>query len=301
MGRQGQTLVEKAPPSLIVLGLMLATLLATDVAAVAQERTPENPSPEPPGPPSSVEQTDLVAQLTIECAENAGYVAGYELVTTGVESRTAVPLTDEDGDGVLTGTQTFPRFPPGPQPPGTKPITVPDVRIVAPDGSTVEQFGPVTLNRGEMTFPSTVYFCDGDVPGGGSTSGGFVGERIVGTDGPDDLRGTPGDDALRGGDGNDILQGFDRADLLVAGAGADEVYGGAGNDALYAAYDVPASEAPNAPASHDLIYGGEGDDFIDSADAAGAFDAVYCGPGDDLVEADAEDFVADDCKEVVRF
>lgn len=40
---------------------------------------------------------------------------------------------------------------------------------------------------------------------------------------------------------------------------------------------------------------------MDAADAAGAFDAVYCGPGDDLVEADAEDFVADDCEQVVRF
>ena len=40
---------------------------------------------------------------------------------------------------------------------------------------------------------------------------------------------------------------------------------------------------------------------MDAADAAGAFDAVYCGPGADLVEADAEDFVADDCEQVLRF
>ncbi len=138
-------------------------------------------SPEPPGPPSSVEETDLVAQLTIECDENAGDIAGYQLVTTGVESRTAVPLTDQDGDGVLTGTQTFPRFPPGPQPPpgsGIEPITVPDVRIVAPDGSTVKQFGPVKLDQDEIILPATISFCnngggsDGNSNNGGSSNGG---------------------------------------------------------------------------------------------------------------------------------
>ncbi len=115
-------------------------------------------------PSPSVEQTDLVAQLTVECPENAGSLAGYQLVTTGLESLIAVPLTDEDGDGVLTGTQTFPRFPPGPQPSfesGVEPITVPDVRIVAPDGSTVQQFGPVRLDQDEMLLPATISFCDG--------------------------------------------------------------------------------------------------------------------------------------------
>ena len=134
-------------------------------------------------PPPSVEETDLVAQLTVECPENAATLVGYQLVTTGVEAQTAVPLTDEDGDGVLTGTQTFPRFPPGPQPPaGTEPITVPDVRIVAPDGSTVQQFGPVRLDRDEIILPATISFCDGGDGGngddgdgnGGSDGGGFL-------------------------------------------------------------------------------------------------------------------------------
>ena len=47
----------------------------------------------------------------MECPENQPRAIGYRLVTTGVESLTSVALTDEDGDGVLTGTQTFPRFP----------------------------------------------------------------------------------------------------------------------------------------------------------------------------------------------
>jgi hypothetical protein len=238
----------------------------------------------------------------VECAENVEDIAGYQLVTTGVESRTAVPLTDQDDDGVLTGTQTFPRFPPGPQPPppGIEPITVSDVRIVAPDGDTVKQFGPVKLDQDEIILPATISFCDGNAPDSGGGEESTEGRRMVGTDGPDTLPATAGDDALIGGHGDDLLQGFGGDDLLIAGAGADEVYGGPGNDALYAAF-VPWETAPDAPASHDLLYGGEGDDFIDAADAPGAFDAVYCGAGSDLVVADIEDFVADDCEEVQRF
>ena len=125
-------------------------------------------------PPPSVEETDLMAQLTAECPENAATLAGYQLVTTGVEAQTAVPLTDEDGDGVLTGTQTFPRFPPGPQPPAdsdVEPITVPDVRIVAPDGSTVQQFGPVRLDQDEIILPATISFCDDGGDGGNGGNG----------------------------------------------------------------------------------------------------------------------------------
>ncbi len=146
-----------AAPLLVALALMLAIVSAAAAPAQAQTGAGE-------GSPPSVEQTDLVAQLTVECPENAGTLAGYQLVTTGVESLTAVPLTDEDGDGVLTGTQTFPRFPPGPQPSpesGAEPITVPDVRITAPDGSTVQQFGPVKLDQEEILLAATISFCDG--------------------------------------------------------------------------------------------------------------------------------------------
>ena len=189
-----------------------------------------------------------------------------------------------------------------------------DVRCDPGRMGPLEVFFSDTRTFTEDATVSATYVEDGPPPGcraldddddGGSgdgdAQGGAGGERIVGTDGPDDLRGTPGDDLLRGGGGDDNLQGLGGADLLVAEAGADEVHGGGGDDALYAAYDAPAEEAPDAPASRDLLYGGGGNDFVDSADAAGAFDAVYCGPGGDAVEADAEDFVADDCERVRRF
>ena len=190
MEQSQRTWIKKAASSLMLLGLMLAMLLAAAAPAFAQE-TPENQSPEPPGPPPSVEQTDLVAQLTVNCPENIE--AFYTLVTTGVESRTEVVLTDEDGDGVYTGTQTFPKFPPGPQPPpgsGIDPITVNDVRIVAPDGSTVKQFGPVKLDQDEIILPATISLCDdggGSDNGSGSSKGsgsvGGVGKTLPATGG----------------------------------------------------------------------------------------------------------------------
>ena len=122
-----------------------------------------------------VAETDLVAELAVECPENQPRVTGYRLVTTGVESLTSVALTDEDGDGVLTGTQTFPRFPPGG---GAEPITVDDARIVAPDGSTVEQFGPVTLDRDEIVLATSVSLCDGGGAGSDQYGGGVVGSPV---------------------------------------------------------------------------------------------------------------------------
>ena len=125
-----------------------------------------------------VAETDLVAELAVECPENQPRVTGYRLVTTGVESLTSVALTDEDGDGVLTGTQTFPRYPPGG---GAVPITVGDVRIVAPDGSTVEQFGPVTLDRDEIVLATSVSLCDG-----GAGSDQYDDDVAVGSPAPAD-------------------------------------------------------------------------------------------------------------------
>ncbi len=123
----------------------------------------------------TVVETDLVAELAVECPENQPRVTGYRLVTTGVESLTSVALTDEDGDGVLTGTQTFPRFPPGG---GAEPITVDDVRVVAPDGSTVEQFGPVTLDRDEIVLATSVSLCDGGGAGSDQYGGGVIGSPV---------------------------------------------------------------------------------------------------------------------------
>ena len=126
----------------------------------------------------TVAETDLVAELAVECPENAPRVTGYRLVTTGVESLTSVALSDGDSDGVLTGTQTFPRFPPGG---GAEPISVDDVRVVAPDGSTVEQFGPVTLDRDEIVLAASVSLCDGG--GAGSDQYGGVAGSPVPEDG----------------------------------------------------------------------------------------------------------------------
>ena len=145
---------KKLVASLAALALVLAAAAVTAAPALAQ-------AADQYGPGDGVAETDLLAQLTVECPENAPRVVGYRLVTTGVESKTSVALTDEDGDGVLTGTQTFPRFPPGGPP---EPITVDDVRIVAPDGSTVEQFGPVTLDRDEIVLEASVSLCDGGGP-----------------------------------------------------------------------------------------------------------------------------------------
>jgi LPXTG-motif cell wall-anchored protein len=151
-----------------------------------------------------------VAELAVECPENQPRAIGYRLVTTGVESLTSVALTDEDGDGVLTGTQTFPRFPPGG---GAEPITVDDVRVVAPDGSTVEQFGPVTLDRDVIVLPASVSLCDSGGPG------------------PDGGQYDPGDGSDRqsapGGAGTALLPETGGASLpMVLGAGALLVGGG---------------------------------------------------------------------------
>ena len=283
---------------LTVLTGVLAAMLTATMPALAQGDPRFGP---PPGPPPGEEFATLDFELAVECEPPASATFSG---LTATESLSLTPLTDPDGDGLYTGSQTLPKFPPGPRPvpPGIEPVSISPVQIVqgpptgigplGPEFRVIEDFGTVKLD-GDKTLEAVVSFC--------GEGGGAEGERIVGTDGPDDLRGTPGDDLLRGGYGDDVLQGFEGADLLVAEAGTDEVYGGPGDDALYAAYDVPATEAPDAPASHDLLYGGEGNDFVDAADAAGAFDAVYCGPGDDVVEADREDFVADDCEQVVRF
>ncbi len=261
----------------------------------------------PPGPPPGEEFATLSFELAVECEPAA---SATFLGFTTLESLMTTPLTDPDGDGLYTGSMTVPKFAPGPRPvpPDMEPISLSPVRIVqgpptgftalGPEYRVIEDFGAVKLDE-DKTLEAGVSFCD-DGDGGCSDGGSAGGEHTVGTDGPDELSGTRRNDLLRGGYGDDSLRGGGGDDLLVAEADADEVYGGPGDDALYAAYDVPAELAPSAPASPDLLYGGEGDDFIDAADAAGAFDAVYCGPGNDLVEADAEDFVADDCEEVVR-
>ena len=289
-----------------ILGATVGTLavMATYAAPAVLAQSEVDRGGPPPGPPPGEKFATLSFELPVECEPPANATF---LGLTGGEGLSTTPLTDPDSDGLYTGTMTVPKFPPGPRPvpPGIEPVSLSPVRIVqgpptgftalGPEYRVIRDFGSVKLDE-DRTLEASISFCeDGD---GGSVG---LGDRIVGTDGPDRLAGARGDDAVIGGYGDDLLQGFDGADLLVTEAGADEVYGGAGDDALYAAYNLPSELAPNAPASHDLLYGGGGDDFIDAADAKGAFDAIYCGPGDDLVVADAEDFLAGDCEEIRRF
>ncbi len=187
--------------TIVMTVAMLAAALSGAAPALAQATADQY---------GAVEETDLVAELAVECPENQPRAIGYRLVTTGVESLTTVALTDGDGDGVLTGTQTFPRFPPGG---GAEPITVDDVRVVAPDGGTVEQFGPVTLDRGVIVLPASVSLCDGGGPG------------------PDGGQYDPGDGSDRqsapGGAGTALLPETGGASLpMVLGAGALLVGGG---------------------------------------------------------------------------
>lgn len=117
---------------------------------------------------------------------------------------------------------------------------------------------------------------------------------------PNEITGTEASETILGTYGDDSIVGEGDDDLLVGEAGADGVIGGPGNDFLVAAYAY-FQQAPNAPASPDLVGGGEGDDLLDAADLAGAPDTVVCGPGTDLVYAGAEDYVAADCEFVYRY
>ena len=94
-----------------MVAMTVAILLAAVTAAAAPDLAQATEQYGPGG--GAVEETDFVAELAVEYPEGAPRVVGYRLVTTGVESLTSVALTDEDGDGVLTGTQTVPRLPRG--------------------------------------------------------------------------------------------------------------------------------------------------------------------------------------------
>ena len=125
-------------------------------------------------------------------------------------------------------------------------------------------------------------------------------EVLFGTNANDLIRGLGGHDYLNGLWGHDVLLGGQGDDLVVGEAGGDRVAGGRGNDFLVAAYGF-WQQAPNAPASPDLLQGGPGHDLIDAADREGARDTVECGLGSDLVHAGVRDFVGDDCEFVFRY
>jgi hypothetical protein len=166
----------------------------------------EDPEPSPQGgSPDSVDETALPV-----CEDGGTYADTLE-----------VPLSEPFSfDYLVNGDRDDVRCDPGRM--GPLEVFYSDTRTFTGDAT-------VSATYVEAGLPPGCRALDG---GDAGDEGGAGGERIVGTDGPDDLRGSARDDLLRGGDGDDNLQGFDGNDLLVAGAGADEVYGGAGNDAL---------------------------------------------------------------------
>jgi dienelactone hydrolase/uncharacterized membrane protein YgcG len=122
----------------------------------------------------------------------------------------------------------------------------------------------------------------GGVSGGGGSNGGgssgapgACGTAIVGSRHGDFLQGTAGGDSLVGLAGADKLRGLGGDDCLLGMRGKDDVDGGAGID---------------------VLTGGRGRDTINAAD--GAPDMVNCGPGRDKAIVDAADHVAVDCERV---
>ena len=123
-----------------------------------------------PGPAPGSDAT-FTYELAVECEPPAG---AEFLGFTAIESPATTPLTDPDGDGVYTGSQSVPRFAPGgPQ----EPIEISPVRIVqgppmatgplGPEYRIIEDFGAVKAE--DTTLSASVSFCDGDTGGGGST------------------------------------------------------------------------------------------------------------------------------------
>ncbi len=120
----------------------------------------------------------LSFELEVECdpPSNAAFF-GFIPAEGGISAQ----LTDPDGDGTYTGSTTVAKFPPGPAPPGTEPVSLP-VQIVQVRG-VIEDFGEVKID-GDKTIEATVPFCDdnGGSGNGGSSSGG--GKTLPNTGGP---------------------------------------------------------------------------------------------------------------------
>ncbi|MDP9437647.1 MAG: YobA family protein [Actinomycetota bacterium] len=127
------------------------------------------------GPPPGSSAT-FTYELAVECEPPADAAFfGF----TAIESLVLTPLSDPDGDGVYTGSQTVPRFAPGgPQ----EPITISPVRIVqgpptatgplGPEYRVIKDFGAAVAEN--TTFEASVSFCDDDGDGSGDdgSSGG---------------------------------------------------------------------------------------------------------------------------------
>ncbi len=219
----------------------------------------------------------------------------------------AIGLTDSDGDGTYTGSVDLDT--------GEYRVLIEQGTSGEPERTTI--WGPeiITLNE-DRTISTSVDFGsepNGEqpqcllpegCPGTSDPDEVFTGtedsEVLFGTNNNDLIEGLGGHDYLNGLWGDDEILGGQGDDLLVGEAGSDRVEGGEGNDYLVAAYGY-WQQAPDAPASPDLLRGGPGHDIIDAADLAGAPDTVECGPGFDVVYAGVEDNVADNCEVVYRY
>ena len=123
--------------------------------------------------------------------------------------------------------------------------------------------------------------------------GGYGHDLLVGGPGNDILAGQVGNDALLGGEGDDSVRGGAGDDAMAGGTGNDRLNGGIGNDWIFgdATNHVPDDYAGlvdyairygNRGNGNDSIDGGAGADIII---AAGGDDTINAGRGNDLVLA----------------
>lgn len=114
-----------------------------------------------------------------------------------------------------------------------------------------------------------------------------VGVSIEGTPKSDKLIGSDGNDEIKGGKGNDILYGKDGNDEIKGGEGKDRISGGRGDDEL------------EGEKGNDMLFGGEGDDLIgggignDVLEGGKGIDIMIGGPGNDTFICDQYDTIID--------
>ncbi len=117
------------------------------------------PSGDGPGPAPGTTAT-LSFELTVEGEPPAdASFFGFIPAEGGIRA----PLTDPDGDGVYTGSTTVPKFPPGPAPPDTEPVSLPVQIVQTQPGAyhsrdtVLKDFGEVLI-EGDKTFSASVSF-----------------------------------------------------------------------------------------------------------------------------------------------
>lgn len=105
------------------------------------------------------------------------------------------------------------------------------------------------------------------------------------------LNGGPGDNRLIGSNGRDQIDGGGGDDFINGLRSRDVLNGGAGNDTIIA--------GPRNESALDTVNGGKGNDRIRVRNRPAAKDVVDCGSGFDRVRADRKD-VLTNCNRVTR-